>query len=138
MAAGDATAKFRIDLDTQGVGAGASSAGAELERLRQRIQGGSESIKQMSGSLRNLRGSTDDIKGAKEQLRAKIDAEKNAVSAATLAMLKQGTTYDKVTQQAKAAQKGHESFTGAMKAAGGPVASLAEHLDSLKSMLSSA
>ncbi len=132
----------------------AAEAAESVESLRTRIAGSADDIKAMAGSLKQLRGTSDEVKAAKAELTAKIEAERNAVSAATLALVKQGTTYDAQAQKekkflaqkkalAEELKKGAETKakdrTDAMGAAigkaGGPVASLKGKLDSLKSVM---
>ncbi len=132
----------------------ADEAADSVESLRDRIMGSTESIKAMSGTLRQLRGTSDEVKAAKAQLTTKIQAMQGAVSAASLKLVQQGTTYDAVAQKEKkfleqkkklAAEmkKGEEAHTkdrmqamgAAIGHAGGPVASLKGKLDSLKAVM---
>ncbi len=132
----------------------ADEAADSVESLRDRIMGSTESIKAMSGTLRQLRGTSDEVKAAKAQLTAKIQSMQGAVSAASLKLVQQGTTYDAVAQKEKKfleqkkkladeMKKGEESKTkdrmsamsSAIGQAGGPVASLKGKLDSLKAVM---
>lgn len=113
MATDNSSAQFSVRLD-DGVSASAEKAAESVEELRARILGGESAVKNMSATLRRLKGTTDDVKKAKEQLKAKINAEKDAVSKSQLALLK------------------HKEATGllatAKKALGGVVSSLKERL----------
>ncbi len=132
----------------------APAAAGAIESLRDQIEGSTADIKAMSASLRQLRGSSDEVKAAKAQLTTKIDSLKNSVSGATLALVKQGTSYDaaasarrnsrtsrrswvaELKSDALAKQKERTiAFSSAISQAGGPVASLKGKLDGLKSVL---
>ncbi len=134
----------------------ASDAAESVESLRTRIAGASDEIKAMQGTMKQLRGESGEVKKAKEELTAKVEALKNSVSSASLALVKQGTSYDAAAQKEKkyaeakkklAAEikKGAEdkakdrtdAMSSAIGKAGGPVASLKGKLDSLKSVMGS-
>jgi len=105
----DKVATFNIRLDSNASDV-AREDSAELQALRDKIRGSSDAIKQMGAAYRSLRGSTDDVKGAKGQLKAMLDAERDSLSAANLALLKQGTTYEKLADQARKAAKAKEKL----------------------------
>lgn len=139
----------------------ADAAASSVESLREQIMGSTAEIKAMAGTLRQLRGSSDEVKAAKAQLTAKMDSLKNSVSGASLALVKQGSSYDAAAQRAKlfaaqqkaasdaqkklgetlkkdelAKSKDRASAMGAaISKAGGPVASLRDKFGSLKSVL---
>ncbi len=79
----------------------AAAAADSIESFRDVITSANGEIKAMSGTLRQLRGSSDEVKAAKAQLTAKIDAQKSAVSAASLALVKHGTSYDAAAAKEK-------------------------------------
>ena len=87
MATGSDTATFSVKLD-DGVSTPADSAAESIESLRKRMADGEKSVKEMSAAMRRLRGTTNEVKKAKEGLKARINAEKDAVSGAQLALLK--------------------------------------------------
>jgi hypothetical protein len=130
-------AKFSLTLEDN-VSSAADSAADSLDHLRQRIAGGEDAIKNMRSAFNRLRGSTDEIKAAKAQLTAKLNAERDAVSAASLALLKSGTTYDAVAAKAKKMAASQDQMkkgtTSALNAAGGPLASLSSKFESLKEL----
>lgn len=135
------TASFAIRLDSD-VDTAAREDAAELEKLRKAIFGSQDAIKQMGAALKSLRGQSDEVKSAKEQLKAKIEAERNVTSALNLQLLKVGTTYEKLASHARASAKGQKDMAGAaagaargIKAAGGPVAELGGKLGSLRDLL---
>lgn len=137
----DSEAKFSINLESN-AGKVSDEAAASLDHLRERIQAGEASLKEMGGALRRLRGSTQEVKDAKVELKAKIDAEKNALSAANLALVKAGIGYDALAAKKKKAAVDKETATkertsalaNAMRAAGGPAATLQARLEALKSV----
>lgn len=98
MATGTESATFSVVLDDQVSGA-ADRAAESVDELRARMSAGESAVKEMGAALRKLRGSTDEVRTAKEQLKAKIAAEKDAISAAQLAMLKQGDAAKKLATQ---------------------------------------
>jgi hypothetical protein len=146
-------ASFKLDLETNAADVSAETA-AEMENLRQKIGAGSDAIKQMSSALRSLRGNTSEVKDAKKQLQAKIDAMKDSVSGANLALLKTGTTYEKLSGQAKKLAEQERKLQDAVKAdaikkskadadamgnalrvTGGPVESLRGRFEELKKVV---
>lgn len=145
-------AKFSIKVETN-AGEVADRAAGSLEGLRQHIATSEASIRDMVGSLRRLRGTSDDVKSAKDALKAKIDAERNAMSAASLSLLKAGSSYEALSNKtkklatdqgalaAKTKANGLEEArarTGALgaavRAAGGPVEGLYTKFESLKTI----
>lgn len=143
MASNGQEAKFSFVLEN-GVSRSADAASDSLDHLRQRIAGGEDAIKNMRSAFNRLRGSTDEIKAAKAELTAKLNAERDAVSAANLKLLRSGTTYDTVSAKAKklATEQEHlkksadaskaQAMGAALTAAGGPAGSLRDKLSSLK------
>lgn len=107
MATGNEQAKFSVVLDDQ-VSDPADEAARAVEALRERMASGERSVKEMNAALRRLKGSSEEVTKAKEQLKAKINAEKDSLSASQLAMLKMADTTKKATEKTKelAKQKG--------------------------------
>ena len=159
----DKVATYAVNLESNAKTV-AGGAADELEALRQQIEQSQAAMKGMSGALRSLRGSSDDVAKAKEQLKARLEAERGAVSQANLALLKQGTTYEQLAQKVKAAEAAQkkadakkqadlakkeaeelkklvEQQTRMMKgiqAAGGPVAELTSKFGALKEIVGGA
>jgi hypothetical protein len=115
MGASDAKATFSIDVGLEGRDE-TNAYASELEALREKIRGSTDAIKQMSAANRSLRGSTDEVKGAKAELKSRLDAERDAVSRANLALLKHGTTYEKLAEQERRAAKAKTEADAEMKA----------------------
>lgn len=151
-----AEANFNLNLESNG-GEVAEETARALEDLRAKIGLGNDSIKQMGAAFRSLRGSSDQVKNAKAELSAKIAAERDAISAANLKLLEQGTNYEKLGAQARklakdkadleAKSKGDalakqkaatDALGNAVKMAGGPVESLTGKFDALKGVLGGA
>lgn len=132
MATGNEQAKFSVVLDDQ-VSDPADEAARAVEALRERMASGERSVKEMSAALRRLKGSSEEVTKAKEQLKAKINAEKDSLSASQLAMLKMADTTKKATEKTKelAKQKGvakekSESLKHSTKNLGGELDKLKE------------
>jgi len=96
------TASFAIAIPTEAPGA--KEAASDLEALRAKIFASQEAVKNYGSALRSLRGASDDVKEARSQLKAKVDAERDAMSRANLQLVKQGTTYEHLTKQQRDAR----------------------------------
>lgn len=147
-----AQATFGLNLDGNAAEVSDELA-TSLEDVRAQIQGSEGAIKEYSNSLRKLKGTTEEVKSAKAALKAKIDAERDAISASSLKILKHGTNYDKLAVRAKnlaqkqkelaektkadgvlKAKERAEAMSSAIARAGGPVSSLREKLGALNSI----
>ena len=119
---------------------------AELEKLRQALHASSGGLREMQAAQRSLRGSTDEIRAAKQQLTAKIDVERNRISALNLSLLKQGVTYEKLAtaeKKARAEQVKLDALKDAgidktLKGVGGPVSDAVEGFRALKGSIGAA
>jgi hypothetical protein len=142
--------KFGIGIPVE---TNADQAADSVEGLRDQILSGTESIRAMNATLKLLRGSSDEVTAAKAKLKAQVTATQDRISASTLALVKEGTSFDAVAQKAKRfaeeqkklaeqvkkdeAAKAKErttSLTAAISQAGGPVASLRDKFAALKSI----
>ncbi len=142
-------AKYSIKFDSNAAQVGRDGASA-LEQLRQRIGASEIATRGFSDSLKRLKGSSDEVKAAKNDLKAKLDAEKTAISQATLELLKSGTSYAKVTEEHKklgaeiakgATEKlknQNQALGAAVTGVGGPVAALRTKLQALEDVLGGA
>lgn len=155
MAENATDAKATLSLNLEGnVAEKSAEDAAALEALRARIVSGTDAIRQNNAAMKSLRGSSTEVTTAREQLKARLDSEKDAVSALNLQLLKQGTTYQKVTEDARKLEneqkrlaeqlkaKGIEeardkstALGNAVKLAGGPVAELKGRFEALKAVL---
>lgn len=81
----------------------ASEGATALEQLRARIEASKNAVRGYSDSLKSLVGDSDEVVAAKKELKDRIDAEKTAMNRDTLEILKQGATYDRLTQAHKKA-----------------------------------
>lgn len=98
--ANDQESTFSLNLDGN-VGEKSREDVAALEKVRASLHGASDNIKAMSAALRSLKGDTLEVTSARKELKAKLDVERAAVSAGNLALLKQGTTYEKLAADAR-------------------------------------
>jgi hypothetical protein len=128
------TATFVLNLDSN-ASAVSSKATAEVEELRKKIEQSQVFLKGMQGALRSLKGSSEEMANAKGQLKARIDAEKGALSQANLQLLKHGQLFQKVKQEVDKTKTAEEKLREGIKAAGGPVKDLTEKFDHLKGLL---
>jgi hypothetical protein len=154
--AADKVATFSVNLGGD-VAAAAKDNASALEEMRAKIDGSIERVKQLSAASKSLRGASEEIVGAKKDLKAIIEAERGAISQANLALLKQGTTYEKLTadmRKAEAAQKKLEAkkqadlikklaeaegkLNAGIKAAGGPLHDLIEKTNRWKEVMTGA
>lgn len=144
MASGkDTQATFSIVLDGN-VSEHAKSDADALEAMRSKIAESQAAIKGYGTSLRNLRGSSEEVKKAKDELKARIDQERQAVSAVTLEMLKSGNAYDKTASSAKKLATENKALASstkadtqkamgaALKMVGGPAEEVTNKISSLK------
>ena len=121
---------------------GAAEAAQSAEQLRVRIDSLTVSMKEHQQALRSIKGETQAAKDARAGLKARIEAEKSALSASNLALVKQGTTYGQVTSQAKkleeAKKKAHDKMVGETKALTSSLDPLTSKLGVLGDMLKGA
>lgn len=150
------TASFTIPIHAD---SDAREAAEDLDALRKKIFASQDAVKDFGAAMRSLRGATDEVKNARSDLKAKLEAERDALSRHNLALVKQGTTYEKLARQERLAskamadqkkvlqdqkkaldedKKSTEALHKAVSTVGGPVATLREKFDSLKSVLGGA
>ena len=113
-------ATYAINLEGNAATKAAADADA-LVRLKEQIQASQGAIKGLSQSYRSLRGSSDEVAKAKEQLKAKMEAEKGAISKATLELLGHGKTLQQVTAETKKAAGGAAELGEGMGAMLNPI-----------------
>jgi hypothetical protein len=148
MAKGSDQSTFAINLEGN-LEESAESGADAMEALRERITGGIASVKEMNGALRNLKGSSTEVAAAKNELKARIQAEQQAISAATVATLKAqkangelGSSVKKLAdekkklgQETETAKARTKALEAAVSTAGGPVAGLRDKISGLKDIL---
>jgi len=136
---GSGEARYGIKFDSNAAQVGAEGASA-LEQLRAKVASTKEAIKSYGDSLRNLKGSSDAVKSARAELKNKIDAERTALTQNTLAIVRAGTSYEKLTEaqkkMAKASEASKSALTKSLSSAGGPVASLRAKVAELREAFS--
>ncbi len=112
MASSNASeANFRINVDgnastsTKDVASSARLAAKAIETYE-------NEVKTLSGDLRRLRGNSDEVTAAKKAIKDRIDAAKTSVSALTVELNKQGTSYAAAAKAAKDYKGGLASGIG--------------------------
>jgi hypothetical protein len=144
--ANDAEARFSLSTDLGDGPEEASAYADELEKLRDRIKGSSDALREMGSAQRALRGKTADVLAAKKMLVAKIEAERDKVSRANLQLLKHGVTYERLAQKQKKASQVAKAAADelrerqqlanmALAAAGGPVKGWSDGLEKARSII---
>ena len=127
---------------------------AAASDMRDALQTTQERLKGYQASLRSLRGTSEESGAAAEGLRAKIDLAKNSFAQGNLELLKQGTSYESLTQKMKAAAAEEEKASKAsakkaleentkaisaqgkaLSAVGGPLADAAHRFGTLKQVV---
>ena len=157
MADQQATYSIAFEGDTKSV---PNQMADELEKLRQKVDAERSSMRQLETAMRSLKGQSDEVVAAKSTLKAKVDAARNSISQANLAIVKQGTTYGALSDavrkataeqakleaaQEKAEAKKHQEeikkiadstkkMSDAIKTAGGPVAELTSRFNTFKEL----
>lgn len=142
MASGKEEANFAVNLE----GTAADSAkrtGDAMEDMRARIEASQAAIKGMAAAMRLLRGPGAEIQKQRDELNAKLKAERQSLGLAQSALVKQGTSYDKLSEKIKKAKEAQKelsdkrakAMSAALSTAGGPVAQLAARFETLKSVL---
>jgi hypothetical protein len=94
-----------------------AEAATSVDQLRDRIDAAKNAIREQSNALRSLKGKSEDVTKAKDQLKAQTEALREEVSAATLELLKQGTSYDKLAEEAKKAKAAQDEANAAQEKA---------------------
>lgn len=130
--AADKTVTFGIKIDAE---SNTDDAASSIEEFRKRITSSQDAVKSYGSSLRNLKGSTDAVKSAKEQLKAAINAEKDKISQATLALGKHGVTVTDVATRAKEATARMGALKNVVGQIGGPAAEASGKFEALSSVL---
>lgn len=151
--AGEKTASFAVNLESNAPAVSAESAAA-LAELVDKINKSAERAKALSVDMHALRGATDTVVSAKKDLKAQLESERGAMSQAVLQINKMGHSYGELAaaeRKAEAAQKKLEAkrqadvikrladsqhkLTDGLKAARGPVADLSDKFGHLKELL---
>jgi hypothetical protein len=109
-------ATYSLKLDSNAGEVSAKEA-AEVEALRASIQKAGETVKAYSAANRALVGTSEEVSKAKATLKARIDAEKGAISQGNLALLKMGTSYEQLGQKMRAAEAEQKKLDAKKQAA---------------------
>ncbi len=133
--ASERTATFGIRVNAE---TNADLSALSVEELGKAILASQEAVKSFGSSLRTLRGNSDEVTAAKAKLRAAQNAERDAVSRATLELGKQGKTLFDVTKKTEGSAGALDSLKKGLTQAGGPTAELSKRFEGLKAMFSGA
>lgn len=117
----DKIATFGIKIDAQ---SNSDAAAKSVTGLRDSILSAQDRVKNFQSSLRLLKGNSDEVKAAKEKLRGAIDAERNAISQATLKLGDMGKTLKETTAKQKDASSGWESARSILTAMGSSIGAI--------------
>jgi hypothetical protein len=97
------TASFLVDLDSNAAEV-AKEGADELEKLRAKIEGATEKVRNWGAANRALKGSSDEVVKAQGELIEKIQAQRGVISEANVALLKMGASYGKLSADVKKAE----------------------------------
>jgi hypothetical protein len=143
MAGSQAASAFPINLEGNAAEKSKEYA-SELEKLRQRIEGSTSSLKGMESAMKRLQAASVVDVAAARDLKTKIQEQKDTIAAASTQVLKLGTTYDQLADKAKRATKGSEdlakktqSLDGAVRGASPNMAELSDKFSGLFDLLGS-
>ncbi len=151
-----AQATFTLSFEDQISGSAEEGAQALLA-LQKQIADSEIGIKQLVAEQRRLKGTSDEVKAASAELKARIQSQKEAVTSASLALHKQGTSYEELAAQARKAARQQEelkkqtdatdakkaksqadSLAEGLRGVGGPAESLVGKFESLSKVLTGA
>lgn len=110
MSGSQAASSFPINLDGNAAEK-SREFGNELEKLRQRIEGGSSSLKGLEASMKRLQSASIVDVAAARSLKDRIQEQKDTIAAASTQVLKLGTTYEQLASKAKSVGKEHENLS---------------------------
>ncbi len=131
---GDPVATFGISIPTD---TNANESANSVDELRKAILASQDAVKAYGGTLRNLRGDSDAVKVAKTNLKAAVNAERDAISRNTLALGAQGKTLFEAKAKTAALSKPVGELKKVMGDAKGPAADLSKHIEELTSTFGS-
>jgi hypothetical protein len=131
MAEKTATFALKVDSDTKPT----EEQKKALEELRVSIAKSQDLLKQHGAALRSLRGNSDEVTDARAKLKAAIEAERASISRNNLAILKMGSSYEKLAKEARTAAAANKEMGKAVSAVGGPVSDASEKFGKLRDVL---
>lgn len=131
MAEKTATFALKVESDTKPT----EEQKKALEELRVSIAKSQDLLKQHGAALRSLRGNSDEVTDARAKLKAAIEAERASISRNNLAILKMGSSYEKLAKEARTAAAANKEMGKAVSAVGGPVSDASEKFGKLRDVL---
>lgn len=135
MSAAENTATFAIDFDTKGAKAGADGAAGALEKLQAQIKEDTEALARMQKAMRDLQGGTSVNIQAFRNLKAQIEAKKNAIAGATANYTALGGAFKKTKKPVEDNTDAFKTLFERMQKGGGPLGGLAGRLQGLRALL---
>lgn len=147
MAEDTTKATFAVELQ-DGVSAGAESAAASLERLKEQLDADSKALSDMQKAMRQLKGATTaDVAAPMASLTKQIAAQRNTIAQAQGAYLALGGAFKKTPKVPKLpkvpplpvpAATGLQELAKAAQALPGPIGGVVAKMNTLVSSLSKA
>jgi hypothetical protein len=124
---GDKVASFSVRVLAE---SNARATSGELEELKASIASSTETAKLLTAGMRSLKGSSEEVITTKNALKAALEAERASISAASLAIMAQGTSYESLVAKEQSALKAKKALDEGMKKQSGADAKKA--LDEIK------
>lgn len=129
--AADAKATFTVALEDETSGA-ATSAAKALQQLREQIDGDTRALAEMQKAMKNLQsGNVVNIQQFKE-LKAKIDAKKQAIATAQSSYISLGGTFGKTRSSGQGMSAVLQQLKEQAQGMPGPLSGVARGLGSIK------
>jgi hypothetical protein len=132
--AGEKTASFAVKIKDEGSSAANTQADA-LERLRSKIVGGQKALGEMQAAMRRLQGGSSTNVAAFRDLKAKIDAQKNAIADAQAKYLDLGGSLENLKKKSRGTGDAFSKFRGTASQMPGPLGSITAKLSSMGELL---
>lgn len=121
------TAKFEISLD-DGVSGPAKTAKSALGDLRAQLDRSRGELASMNRAMREMKAGGDTASAGFTELKAKIEAQKASVAAATAKYVELGGSFRKVAPEAKKAKSAMESLVDSAGSSAPPLAKMVSQL----------
>ena len=133
--AADASASFKISLDSDETTGAAEESAAALEKLRAEIKSDVSELGEMQRAMKNIQaGSVVNIKQFKE-LSAAIDAKKSKVAQAQSSYLSLGGTFKKLKAPTQEAKRSFEDFGKVAGKMPGPLGEMTAKFTELRALV---
>lgn len=110
--AGEKTASFSVRVLAE---SNARATAGDLETLKASIASSTETAKLLTAGMRSLKGSSEEVITTKNALKAALEAERASISAASLAIMAHGTSYESLVAKEQSALKAKKALDDEMK-----------------------